>query len=79
MIERQLTAQDIADTYREVVEEWVDRFEYLDNFVGDELHEFIYDERLVLPVNIQRDVEEVAQCLTRVRYWLEDLRHKLAD
>jgi hypothetical protein len=74
-----LTVEDIADAHRQFVEEWSDRLEYLDNFVGDELHEFKYDERLVLPDSIRRDVEEVDQCMTRLRYWLTDLRHKLAD
>jgi hypothetical protein len=73
--------QDIVDEHRLVIQEWLERFECFDDEIGDALHDLKHDEHLLddLPAAIRRDVEKAAVCLRRVRYWLADLRHKLAD
>jgi hypothetical protein len=63
---------DIADEHRQAVEQYFERFKYIDGIVGDAACDVKFDE-LGLPENIRRAVEDLEATSRRVRYGLEDL------
>jgi hypothetical protein len=68
-----LSAEDLADTRRRVLECWSAQLTDL----GNAIDELKYSEDIELPRGIAHDLATIETCLTRMEYWLRDELWKL--